>query len=187
MTTIPPRPHTHRTISILRQYCLGEDPVAFEVVSDQTQNFNTRWGWGWLVNCAIRIHMSRVPPPHPTPTFLDLTPPSPHPIIHGRSFGQVNYEDPNYSVGLPVFCIHGNHDDPSRDGATDVRACVRMWAWACFDRWLMVLCGNHDDPSSDGATDVRTYVGVGVACFGRWLVVLCVVGGVGHGLAWLDR
>jgi double-strand break repair protein MRE11 len=32
----------------------------------------------------------------------------------------VNYEDPNYSVGLPVFCIHGNHDDPSRDGATDV-------------------------------------------------------------------
>jgi DNA repair exonuclease SbcCD nuclease subunit len=33
----------------------------------------------------------------------------------------VNYEDPNYAVSLPVFCIHGNHDDPSREGASDVR------------------------------------------------------------------
>ena len=30
--------------------------------------------------------------------------------------GYVNYEDENYSVDLPVFSIHGNHDDPSRDG-----------------------------------------------------------------------
>lgn len=30
--------------------------------------------------------------------------------------GFVNYEDENYSVDLPVFSIHGNHDDPSRDG-----------------------------------------------------------------------
>lgn len=32
------------------------------------------------------------------------------------SFGHVNYEDPHYAVSLPVFSIHGNHDDPSRDG-----------------------------------------------------------------------
>ena len=25
----------------------------------------------------------------------------------------MNYEDPNYNVGLPVFMIHGNHDDPA--------------------------------------------------------------------------
>ena len=30
--------------------------------------------------------------------------------------GYVNYEDANYSVDLPIFSIHGNHDDPSRDG-----------------------------------------------------------------------
>lgn len=24
-----------------------------------------------------------------------------------------NYEDPNLNVALPVFCIHGNHDDPT--------------------------------------------------------------------------
>jgi len=28
-------------------------------------------------------------------------------------FGKVNYEDPNFNVGLPVFTIHGNHDDPA--------------------------------------------------------------------------
>ena len=25
----------------------------------------------------------------------------------------VNYEDPNLNVGIPLFSIHGNHDDPS--------------------------------------------------------------------------
>nr|GEW64949.1 double-strand break repair protein MRE11 [Tanacetum cinerariifolium] len=27
--------------------------------------------------------------------------------------GHVNYEDPHFNVGLPVFSIHGNHDDPA--------------------------------------------------------------------------
>ncbi|GAB2256532.1 hypothetical protein Droror1_Dr00022591 [Drosera rotundifolia] len=30
-----------------------------------------------------------------------------------NKFGHVNYEDPHYNVGLPVFTIHGNHDDPA--------------------------------------------------------------------------
>ncbi|KAG2577109.1 hypothetical protein PVAP13_6NG081100 [Panicum virgatum] len=28
-------------------------------------------------------------------------------------FGQVNYEDSNYNIGLPVFAIHGSHDGPT--------------------------------------------------------------------------
>ena len=28
----------------------------------------------------------------------------------------VNYEDPYLSVSLPIYAIHGNHDDPSREG-----------------------------------------------------------------------
>lgn len=28
-------------------------------------------------------------------------------------FGHVNYKDPNFKIGLPVFVIHGNHDDPA--------------------------------------------------------------------------
>jgi len=31
-------------------------------------------------------------------------------------FGTVNYEDPNFNVAIPVFSIHGNHDDPAGDG-----------------------------------------------------------------------
>ncbi|KAH6587197.1 hypothetical protein BASA50_001330 [Batrachochytrium salamandrivorans] len=31
-------------------------------------------------------------------------------------FAVVNYQDPNYNVGIPVFSIHGNHDDPSGGG-----------------------------------------------------------------------
>lgn len=30
--------------------------------------------------------------------------------------GHVNFEDPFQKVCLPVFAIHGNHDDPSREG-----------------------------------------------------------------------
>lgn len=35
------------------------------------------------------------------------------------SFPAVNYEDSNFNVGIPVFSIHGNHDDPQ--GAGPVR------------------------------------------------------------------
>lgn len=32
-------------------------------------------------------------------------------------FPHVNYEDPDINVAIPVFSIHGNHDDPSGEGA----------------------------------------------------------------------
>ncbi|KAG6840299.1 meiotic recombination [Blastosporella zonata] len=35
----------------------------------------------------------------------------------GYSFPAINYEDPNFNVGIPVFSIHGNHDDPQGAGA----------------------------------------------------------------------
>ena len=27
-------------------------------------------------------------------------------------FPVINFEDPNYNISIPVFMIHGNHDDP---------------------------------------------------------------------------
>ncbi|KAH8049665.1 manganese ion binding protein [Aureococcus anophagefferens] len=36
--------------------------------------------------------------------------------------GRVNFEDPHAAVALPVFAVHGNHDDPTRDGGVDARA-----------------------------------------------------------------
>lgn len=32
------------------------------------------------------------------------------------AFNHVNYEDTDINVGIPVFSIHGNHDDPSGEG-----------------------------------------------------------------------
>ncbi|KAK7998639.1 meiotic recombination [Apiospora marii] len=36
-------------------------------------------------------------------------------VFHG-AFSYVNYEDPDINISIPVFSIHGNHDDPSGDG-----------------------------------------------------------------------
>lgn len=32
------------------------------------------------------------------------------------AFPNVNYQDPDINISIPVFSIHGNHDDPSGDG-----------------------------------------------------------------------
>ena len=36
----------------------------------------------------------------------------------------MNYEDPNYNVSIPVFTIHGNHDDPAGVSGS---VCVCGW------------------------------------------------------------
>lgn len=66
----PSRATLVKTIEIIRRYSLNDRPVQFQIVSDQTINFE-------------------------------------------NMFGHVNYEDPHFNVGLPVFTIHGNHDDPA--------------------------------------------------------------------------
>jgi double-strand break repair protein MRE11 len=42
----------------------------------------------------------------------------------------VNYEDPNLSVQLPIFIIHGNHDDPTRDGTSEALSAIDILAEA---------------------------------------------------------
>jgi double-strand break repair protein MRE11 len=36
--------------------------------------------------------------------------------VFDGAFAHVNYEDPDINISIPVFSIHGNHDDPSGDG-----------------------------------------------------------------------
>jgi double-strand break repair protein MRE11 len=67
----PSRKTLYQTMALLRNYCMGDGAVAFQIVSDQSINF--------------------------------------------PNFGTVNYEDPNFNIELPIFSIHGNHDDPSRE------------------------------------------------------------------------
>jgi double-strand break repair protein MRE11 len=70
----PSRATVLRCVQTLSKYCLGDDPVQFQIVSDQKANFPD------------------------------------------SDIGLVNYMNPNVNIGLPVFCIHGNHDDPAGVG-----------------------------------------------------------------------
>ncbi|XP_015439228.1 PREDICTED: double-strand break repair protein MRE11A [Dufourea novaeangliae] len=37
----------------------------------------------------------------------------PEVVFKHCTYKNVNYEDPNFNVSMPIFSIHGNHDDPS--------------------------------------------------------------------------
>ncbi|XP_061683910.1 double-strand break repair protein MRE11 isoform X2 [Syngnathoides biaculeatus] len=67
----PTRRCLHTCITMLRKYCMGDSPIHFNILSDQTVNFNT------------------------------------------TQFPWVNYQDENLNISIPVFSIHGNHDDPT--------------------------------------------------------------------------
>eukprot|EP01087_Luapelamoeba_hula_P012285 TRINITY_DN3409_c2_g1_i1.p1 TRINITY_DN3409_c2_g1~~TRINITY_DN3409_c2_g1_i1.p1 ORF type:complete len:883 (-),score=232.33 TRINITY_DN3409_c2_g1_i1:59-2377(-) len=60
-------------MELLRTYCMGDRPVQFQMLSDQSINFHNK-------------------------------------------FGKANYTDSNFKISIPVFSIHGNHDDPAGDG-----------------------------------------------------------------------
>ena len=83
----PSRLTLHKTMEILRRYCMGPDAVRFQIVSDQAENFRS------AVNRCV------------------------------------NFEDEFYSVDLPIFSIHGNHDDPTREaGSTETLAALDLLA-----------------------------------------------------------
>ncbi|XP_072258772.1 double-strand break repair protein MRE11 [Pyxicephalus adspersus] len=67
----PSRKTLHTCMELLRKYCMGDRPVQFEVLSDQSVNFSySKFPW-------------------------------------------VNYQDENLNISIPVFSVHGNHDDPT--------------------------------------------------------------------------
>lgn len=70
----PSRRIMHGCLSLLRKYCMGNRPIQFEFLSDESVNFD---------HCQ---------------------------------FPTLNYEDPNFNISIPVFSIHGNHDDPTGPG-----------------------------------------------------------------------
>ncbi|XP_015265776.1 PREDICTED: double-strand break repair protein MRE11A [Gekko japonicus] len=83
----PSRKTLHTCIELLRKYCMGDHPVQFEILSDQSVNFGfSKFPW-------------------------------------------VNYQDENLNVSIPVFSIHGNHDDPTGADALcalDILSCAGL-------------------------------------------------------------
>ncbi|XP_078077921.1 double-strand break repair protein MRE11 [Mustelus asterias] len=67
----PSRKTLHTCMELMRKYCMGDNPIQFEILSDQSVNFGfSKFPW-------------------------------------------VNYQDGNLNVSIPVFSVHGNHDDPT--------------------------------------------------------------------------
>lgn len=98
----PSRRTLFRTMNILRRYTMGDRPVSFQIVSDQNENFRSTIGDG-----GIRYGSRN---------------------SETTSGNIVNYEYPFMSIDLPIFSIHGNHDDPTRDsyGVTSATKSVNI-------------------------------------------------------------
>lgn len=83
----PSRKTLHTCLELLRKYCMGDRPVQFEIISDQSVNFSfSKFPW-------------------------------------------VNYQDGNLNISIPVFSIHGNHDDPTGADALcalDILSCAGL-------------------------------------------------------------
>ena len=47
----------------------------------------------------------------------------------------MNYEDPNYNVSIPVFTIHGNHDDPAGVSGSGMGGWVGGMCTCVFVAW----------------------------------------------------
>ena len=82
----PSRKSMYQVMRSLRMNCYGEKPCELEMLSDSTENFQGS------VSYFPRGLMLKI--------FI-------------RAFNHVNYEDPDINIAIPVFSIHGNHDDPS--------------------------------------------------------------------------
>ncbi|KAG8934833.1 meiotic recombination [Tulasnella sp. 418] len=66
----------------------------------------------------------------------------------GFSFPAINYEDPNLNVGIPVFSIHGNHDDPQGAGPEGALCALDLLSATGLVNYI----GKVDLPSSNEAT-----------------------------------
>ena len=95
----PSRNCLFRTMDLLRKYTQGDDPVNFQV---RTPAF----GHGAEVVLGLEGRL----------TLRDIWQVVSDQSINFPHRAQVNYEDPNVNVDLPIFSIHGNHDDPAGDG-----------------------------------------------------------------------
>lgn len=61
------------------------------------------------------------------------------------SFPAINYEDPNLNIAIPLFSIHGNHDDPQGTGSDGALCALDVLSVAGLVNYM----GKIDLPSND--------------------------------------
>lgn len=120
----PSRATLCKTVNILRQFAFGENPITFEIISDQAKNFPTTSDTQTHTRTQAVVAWGRQPDHAPWQSaplarkmFLICCASAAGLQFFAICSKTVNYEDPNFNVALPIFSIHGNHDDPSGAGA----------------------------------------------------------------------
>ncbi|KAI0267279.1 Metallo-dependent phosphatase-like protein [Gloeopeniophorella convolvens] len=68
----------------------------------------------------------------------------------GYSFPAINYEDGNFNVAIPVFSIHGNHDDPQGAGPEGALCALDMLSVAGLVNYIGKVELPLDNSPSDG-------------------------------------
>ncbi|PHJ24215.1 mre11 dna-binding domain-containing protein [Cystoisospora suis] len=94
----PSRTTLYRTICLLRQYCLGDGPINFEVLAGATVDD---------VQSSSSDQAKRADNASQQGDFSS----SSSQRVDGFRLG-LNYMDGNVNVCMPIFAMHGNHDDP---------------------------------------------------------------------------
>lgn len=82
----PSRKAQYQVMRSIRVNCLGEKPCELQVLGDQSVIFDD--------------------PSHPPRPFK-------YKLMTSRTISHVNFMDPDINISIPVFSIHGNHDDPT--------------------------------------------------------------------------
>jgi double-strand break repair protein MRE11 len=81
----PSRKAMYQVMRSIRLNCLGEKPCELQILGDQSVIFDDK----------------------------STSSPYGYGVNVCRTISHVNYEDPDINVAIPVFSIHGNHDDPT--------------------------------------------------------------------------
>ncbi len=145
----PSRTTMLRAMAVLKKYCLNDRPVAFEVLSDQSQNFAEGCAYSHArCNSEECARVACVGMLFSVPGSVARGPA--HVKWHVSQTSQavwcrhVNYEDAHYNVGLPVFTIHGNHDDPTgADNSSAVDELSRAGLVNYFGKQARRSCSLH--------------------------------------------
>jgi double-strand break repair protein MRE11 len=140
----PSRRTLHKTMEILRRYCMGPNPVQFQIVSDQAANFRSVHGTvnyedsyysvvtyaneslllKRLVGCIVLLDIQSI-------------------YLFSYTHSSLLYFAPFFifAKDLPIFSIHGNHDDPTRDGGTEMLAALDLLSVSNLVNYF----GRHDE------------------------------------------
>ncbi|XP_070184449.1 double-strand break repair protein MRE11-like [Littorina saxatilis] len=133
----PPRAVMHGCLQLLKKYCVGEEPKTFQVIDTERDEAGP-CGTDVAVSTASFSESDTSLTTNKTKALLLSTSSSPDPLTPpasgfsvSSSFAQTttSSKPSNMNISMPVFSIHGNHDEPTGPlnlSAMDIVECAGL-------------------------------------------------------------